>query len=86
MNDQTWYVYIVRNNRGSLYCGITTDVKRRVHEHNNIKSKAAKAVWPWRPAKLVWSKKVKSRSKAATLEAKIKKLPPKVKSSMIGQP
>ena len=29
-----WYVYIVRCGDGSLYTGVTSDVSRRVDEHN----------------------------------------------------
>ena len=29
-----WYVYIVRCQDNSLYTGITTDIERRVFEHN----------------------------------------------------
>jgi len=31
----TWYVYLLRCNDNSLYCGVTTDPERRLNEHNN---------------------------------------------------
>ena len=37
MKDQTWYVYILKCQDDSLYTGITTDVDRRVKEHNQNK-------------------------------------------------
>jgi putative endonuclease len=79
-----WYVYLVRNRRGDLYCGITKDVSRRVNEHNTDKRKAAKACWSWKPVELVWkSHPYKSRSGASKREAKIKKLPKAEKEELV---
>lgn len=36
----TWYVYMVRCSDASLYTGVTTDVNRRLIEHNSRKSGA----------------------------------------------
>ena len=32
-----WYVYIIRCRNGALYTGSTTDVDRRIKEHNSRK-------------------------------------------------
>lgn len=32
--DRRWFVYLLRCVDGSLYCGATTDVRRRVRQHN----------------------------------------------------
>lgn len=32
-----WYVYILRCSDGSPYTGCTTDIERRIHEHNTPK-------------------------------------------------
>lgn len=48
-----WYVYLVESSTGYIYCGVSTDVKRRVHEHNNTK-KGARALRGQRPVKLLW--------------------------------
>ena len=58
---------------GSLYCGIATDLKRRVAEHNTSKL-GAKYTAGRRPVKLVYSKRFKDRSLASKEEARIKKL------------
>ena len=68
-----WYVYIVECSDGSLYTGITTDVNRRLLEHN-YSFKSAKYTRSRRPVRLVWSKEVANRSEASKEEARIKKL------------
>ncbi|MHC4155130.1 MAG: GIY-YIG nuclease family protein [Planctomycetota bacterium] len=30
-----YYVYIMTNRSGTLYVGLTSDIKRRIHEHKN---------------------------------------------------
>ncbi len=57
----------------SLYTGITTDLERRVKEHNSSKL-GAKYTRARRPVKLVYSKEFESRSEALIEEARIKKL------------
>ena len=57
----------------TLYTGITTDLKRRVAEHNNTKLGAKYTAFR-RPVKLVYSKKFKNRSLASKEEARIKRL------------
>ncbi|MFA5931867.1 MAG: GIY-YIG nuclease family protein [Candidatus Paceibacterota bacterium] len=68
-----YYVYILKCADKTLYTGITTDLKRRVIEHNSSKL-GAKYTSGRRPVKLVYSKKFKTRSTALKEEAKIKGL------------
>jgi putative endonuclease len=68
-----YYLYILKCADKTLYTGITTDLKRRVVEHNNSKL-GAKYTSSRRPVKLVYSKKFRDRSKASKEEARIKKL------------
>jgi putative endonuclease len=56
-----------------LYTGITTDLKRRLVEHNSTKL-GAKYTSSRRPVKIVYSKKFKNRSIASREESRIKKL------------
>jgi putative endonuclease len=70
---KTWYVYIVQCADGTLYTGISTDVNRRLHEHNHSK-KGAKYTKARRPVTLRYVIECYGRSEAAKEEARIKKL------------
>lgn len=68
-----YYLYILKCADKTLYTGITTDLKRRVVEHNDSKL-GAKYTSARRPVKLIYSKRFKNRSNAAKEEVRIKKL------------
>lgn len=68
-----YYLYILECADKTLYTGITTNLERRVVEHNGNKL-GAKYTASRRPVKLVFSKKFKNRSGASVEEARIKKL------------
>jgi len=68
-----YYVYILQCSDNSLYTGITTDIERRVFEHNNS-DKGAKYTKIRRPVILVYSEKCDNRSIASKREYEIKKL------------
>ena len=74
--NMTWFVYMVRCSDESLYTGVTTDVERRVLEHNGEGKKAtgAKYTKTRRPVVLVYKKRKKNRSYAQIEEAELKKL------------
>ncbi|MEX0324497.1 MAG: GIY-YIG nuclease family protein [Puniceicoccaceae bacterium] len=69
-----WYVYILRCGDGTLYTGITTDVERRLEEHQAQGSKSARYVRGRAPLKLVYARKRGTRSEAAREEWRIKQL------------
>ena len=68
-----WQVYILKCKDKTFYTGITTDLKRRIEEHNSS-SLGAKYTRGRRPVKKVYSKKYKNKSLASKEEARIKKL------------
>lgn len=78
----SWFVYVLLCADGTLYTGITTNVERRVMEHNSTK-KGAKYTRVRLPVSLAYSEKAKDRSKAAVREAALKKLSRKEKLSLI---
>ena len=68
-----YYLYILKCSDRTLYTGITTDLKRRVTEHNSTKL-GARYTSSRRPVKIVYFKKFKNRSSASREEVRIKKL------------
>jgi len=41
------FVYLLRNSKGGFYLGWTTDIKRRLDEHNSGESSYTKSRGPW---------------------------------------
>jgi putative endonuclease len=77
-----WSVYLLRCRDGSLYCGITNDIPRRVAEHNA--GKGAKYVVPSRrPALCVWKRRMRDRSQALGLEYWVKQQSVELKVSLV---
>ena len=74
-------VYILRCVDGSLYTGITTDLARRIGEHNQ--GKGAKYTRSRLPVELLYFKKFPDRSSALKEELRIKKLKRKEKIYLI---
>ena len=68
-----YYVYILKCADKTLYTGITTDINRRLIEHNSNKL-GARYTSSRRPVKIIYSQKFKNRSIASKEEARIKKL------------
>ena len=73
MNTMPYKVYILRCSDGTLYTGITTDLKRRVGEHNS--GGGAKYTSNKTPVKCVFSEKHSNRSAALKREMEIKSWP-----------
>ena len=80
-----WYVYIVQCKDDTYYTGITTDLERRLREHNSL-DKGARYTRPRQPVKLVYKEPVQSRSEAASREYQIRKLPLIKKKNLIATP
>ena len=78
-----WHVYIIKTKMGHLYTGVTQDVERRFKEHQKGGAKGAKYLKGKKPLKLVFHKKIGSRSQALKTEAQIKKWPKKKKEALI---
>lgn len=77
-----FYLYILKCADKTLYTGITTDLKRRLIEHNST-NLGAKYTSGRRPVKLVYSKKFKDRSAASKEEARIKMMTRKEKLNLL---
>jgi putative endonuclease len=79
MNGE-WFFYIVRCTDSTLYSGITTNLERRVREHN--KGTGAKYTSGRRPVLLVHSERLNNVSEARKREATVKRWP-KIKKEQL---
>lgn len=68
-----YYCYMVECADTTLYTGITTNLERRLKEHNQEK-RGAKYTLSRRPVTLVYFAKFTNRSLAAKEECRIKRL------------
>lgn len=78
-------VYILRCADGTLYTGITTDINRRINEHNNDNFKSARYTKSRRPVELVFQESFESRALASQREYEIKQLNRTQKIDLINQ-
>ena len=69
-----WCVYMLRCADGTLYTGITTDVTRRIAEHNGEGGLGARYTRGRRPVQLVYVEAAANRASASRREAEIKQL------------
>lgn len=68
------YIYLVRCSDDSLYCGWTTDLKRRIDAHNGHISGGAKYTRGRRPVTLVYSESFHQKQEAQRREYAIKRM------------
>lgn len=74
------YIYIVQCGDSTLYTGYTTDIEKRMAEHNgeggtaSSRSAGAKYTRGRRPVKLVYQEKFATRSEAMQREYAVKQL------------
>ena len=77
-----WFVYLLRCADDSLYCGITTDISRRLRQHNGDIKGGARYTQVRRPVKLAYLERHGNRSAAAAREYAVKRLPATVKRDL----
>jgi len=58
----------------TLYTGVTTDLARRVNQHNGTVSGGARYTRARRPVRLIWSEACDCRSSAQRREVVVRKL------------
>jgi len=88
MQSKKYFTYILRCADKTLYTGITTDIERRMAEHNGLtkNKKGAKYTQARRPVKLVYKKSFTNRSEAMKEEARIKQLTHQEKEILLKTP
>lgn len=76
VENKAWMLYILRCGDGSLYTGITTDVQRRLREHEDADGRGlgAKFLRGRQPLVLVYQIPLQNRSEASQLEYTVKQL------------
>lgn len=82
-NKPSWFVYILRCADNTLYTGITTNVDKRIKQHNGVNKNGAKYTQHRRPVQLVYQESSDSRSNASKRECSIKLLKKTQKESLI---
>lgn len=81
MNNNRYFVYILRCRDGSLYTGYTVNIEHRLAEHNQ--GRGSKYVRSRLPAVLVYYEIYDSKETAMSREAELKKLPRKKKLQLV---
>jgi putative endonuclease len=76
-----FFCYIVECANGAFYTGWTTNLARRIKQHNT--GKGAKYTRMNHPVKLVYVEELENRSSAQKREAEIKKLSHTQKAALI---
>lgn len=76
-----WHVYLLQCADASLYAGTTTDLVRRLLEHNAGKGSAYTR--GRRPVRLVYEERHPSRSAAQRREAELKRWPRERKQALM---
>jgi putative endonuclease len=79
-----WFLYVLKCNDGTLYTGVTTDVQRRLKEHNTS-TRGAKYTKARRPVEMVYWTCFKDQSLAQKAEYKFKQLTRKQKEKVINE-
>lgn len=81
MAENKHYIYVIECSDGTFYTGYTTDVERRLNEHNS--GEGAKYTRGRLPVKLRYQESFKNRSLAQKREYQIKQLPRSQKEELI---
>ena len=84
MKASNWFLYVLRCNDETLYTGVTTDLDRRLDEHNNS-LKGAKYTKTRRPVELVYWIDFEDRASAQKAEYKFKQLTRNQKKKIINE-
>lgn len=69
-----WNVYFVKCKDGSLYTGISSDIERRLAQHNGLLAGGARYTAARRPVELVYVEQAEDRSAASKREYVLRKL------------
>ena len=74
IDHEQYFTYILRCADGSLYCGWTTNLEKRVDAHNGLVTGGAKYTKGRRPVTLVYYESFRQKQEAQSREYAIKRL------------
>jgi putative endonuclease len=80
---ESYWVYLAHCADDTYYCGSTTDLDRRLAEHNGKENRGARYTRCRRPVRIVAAWQAGTRSEAQGLEALLKKLPHRRKEQLV---
>ena len=83
METRTWFLYTLRCADGTFYTGITTDLDRRVAEHNS--GRGARYTAGRRPVTLLAAWRFPDQGAAQRAEARFRRLPRAQKLALVTQ-
>ena len=75
MTPDSWQVYLLECADGTLYCGITCDMERRLAQHNGAAPGGARYTRGRRPVRLLASRACSCKADALRLECAVKARP-----------
>ena len=78
------YTYLLRCSDGTLYCGCTDNIEKRLAAHNS--GKASKYTRSRLPVKLVYFETFDTKQEAMSREARIKQLSRREKLALVNPP
>lgn len=78
-----WFLYMVRTRQGTLYTGISTDVRRRLAEHEGSGRGGARYLRARGPLELAYQVEVGNRATALRAEHRLKRLPRAGKQAIV---
>ena len=70
----SWFVYLVKCADGTFYTGVTTDLVRRVRQHNGEIVGGANYTRARRPVALAWCEACENRSVAQQEEYRVRRV------------
>ena len=82
-HKNTWFCYLLECSDGTLYCGITNDLDKRLAAHNA--GEGAKYTRGRTPVRLVYREDCVGKSEALKREMEIKGLPRTEKLALAGR-
>lgn len=74
-NPRTWFLYVILTADNTFYAGIATDVARRFEEHRSQGPKCSRFLRAHKPRRVLFSKRIGTRSLATKVEYHFKRLP-----------